>query len=187
MPEQPACPKCHSSVPVLKVSTVYVSGITDPANRSEQDRDRLEAVFGKQVTSAADIRQTSHLFGPPSGRSQVTRPIHPDMYVFVFAAVTVVILINTFQNQRPFFWAILGIGLVFGVVYLFTRAKAVEKFRKRQEDAAAEKSAVDRAVGEWMKLYYCCDDGCVFDPARGDTALLEDMQRYIVQRSAVKE
>ena len=187
MPENPVCPICQLSEPVLKVSLVYVSGITEPANRSPQDRARLEAVFGKDVKSAAEIRQTVHLFGPPAGRTQITRPIHPDMYMVVLAAIAIVILLNTFMTQRAFFWAILGISLVFGVVYLFTRSRVLEVFSRRQEAAAAEKAAVNRAVGDWMKLYYCSQDGCVFDPRRSDTAPVEDLQGYLARTPALQE
>jgi hypothetical protein len=184
MPDLPLCPICHTSEPVLKVSQVYVSGITEPANRSDQDRARLEAVFGKEVKSPVEIRQAVHLFGPPAGRNQVTRPIHPDMYMYVFSAVTAVILINTFTAQRTFFWVILGIYAIFGVVYYFTRNSVVGGFRKRQEVDAAERDAVNRAVGDWMRLYYCTMDGCVFDPARPDTAPVEEIQRYLAHGHA---
>lgn len=187
MPDLSVCPICQSSEAVLKVSQLYVSGITEPANRSDQDRARLEAVFGKEVTSPAEIRQTVHLFGPPAGRNQITRPIHPDMYMFVLAAIAVVILINTFVTQRTFFWVILGMSVIFGVFYFFTRASVVGDFQKRQEVVASEKAAVNRAVGDWMRLYYCSEDGCVFDPARSDTAPLEELQRYLARRPAVQE
>jgi hypothetical protein len=182
MPEIPDCPVCHSPEPVVKVSQVYISGITNPADRSEQDRARLEAVFGKGNFSAAETRQITHLFGPPSGRKQGTRPIHPDMYMFVLAAVTVVFLLNTYSKQQTFFGIILFISVIFGVVYFFTRNKAVARFSKRLEEGEAEKLAVDRAVGEWMKVYYCCNDGCLFDPSREDTASLEELHRYLIQR-----
>jgi hypothetical protein len=187
MSDLPVCPKCRSSQAVVKVSQVYVSGITEPGNRSDQDKARMQAVFGRQVATPAEIRQTVHLFGPPAGRTQITRPIHPDMYIFVLAVVAAFILINTFGNERVYFWVVLGISVLSGTVYYFTRASVVGAFRKRLEAAEAEKEAVNRAVGNWMRLYYCCDDGCVFDPARIDTAPLEELQRYLARLAVSKE
>ena len=76
MPDLPVCPICQSSQAVVKVSQVYVSGITEPGNRSDQDKARLEAVFGRKVATPAEIRQTAHLFGPPAGRTQIARGQH---------------------------------------------------------------------------------------------------------------
>ncbi len=180
----PACPLCQSAEPVLKVSQVYVAGITEPANRSAQDQERLEAVFGKELKNATDIRQAVRLFGPPAGRSVLVRPLHPDWYVAVLGIFALVFLINTFPAERLLFWIILALSLVCGLAYAFTRPLALKKFNAILATAAAEKQAVDQAVGRWMQLYYCCEDGCVFDPQRGGSAPVAEMQRYLAQDAA---
>ena len=184
MPELPVCPLCQSAEPVVKVSQVYIAGITKPAERSEQDRLSLLAVFNKPVNSSADIREAARLFGPPAGRSQMARPVHPDLYLAVLAMAAVVFLINSFAVQRSLFWGILGVAVGFGLVYFFTRRKVVAKFRQVQAATAQENLAVDRAMGVWMKLYYCAEDGCVFDPEDGEAVQLEEMPRYLALQVA---
>ena len=61
------------------------------------------------------------------------------------------------------------------VAYLFLRRRLLNDHRGRLEKVEREKSAVKGQVTRWMDLYYCCDDGIVFDPKRGVSAAIEEI------------
>lgn len=179
MEENPHCPVCRSDQGVFKVSQVYVAGITRVENRSEDDRQTLVSIYGKELLSAAEIHQVALQFGPPSGRSQVVRPVHPDLVAGMFSAVALVFLLNTFWVARPFFWSILVIWLVSLIGYWSTRKPLLMRHRGMETTALGDRRAVEVAVGKWMKTYYCIEDGCVFMPERHDTAPLNQLQQYL--------
>jgi hypothetical protein len=187
MEELPCCPLCHTQAAVFKVSQIYVAGITRAENRSPADRALLASIYGKEELSAAMVQQVSQQFGPPSGRRQVVRPVHPDLVVFLFSAVVVVFLLNTFLLARWVFWVILLLWLASLAGYWFTRGPVLCRFQGMETSVLGEQKSVERSIGAWMKLYYCLDDNCVFMPERMDSAPLSQLQRYIQMPAAPAE
>lgn len=179
MEEKPNCPICQSDAGVFKVSQIYVAGITRAENRSVDDRRTLVSIYGKELLSAAEIHQVTLQFGPPSGRSQVVRPVHPDLVAGMFSAVAVVFLLNTFWVASSVFWAILVIWLVSLALYWSTRKPVLNRYRGLEITARGDRKAVEISVGKWMKAYYCSEDGCVFMPGRTDAAPLNQLQQYL--------
>jgi hypothetical protein len=177
--EKPACPVCAESEPVHKVSKIYVAGITIPKQRTAGDRETLTAVFGTEPLSPVEIQLTSRQFGPPHGRTTVVRLVHPDMVVGMFLLMAVIFMLNSFSVSPVSFWAIFVITLVFMGGYGLARKRVVARHQASLDAAQVEKNAVKGGVENWMKLYYCSADGCVFDPQRGDSAPLDSMQRYL--------
>jgi hypothetical protein len=179
MEEKPCCPVCKSGQDVFKVSQIYVAAITRAENRSAEDRQILVNIYGKELLSAAEIHQVAQQFGPPSGRSQVVRPVPPDLIAGMFSAVALVFLVNTFWVARPVFWAILGIWLLSLAGYWSTRKSVLNRYRGMETTALGDRKAVEISVGKWMKAYYCGADGCVFMPERSDSAPLNQLQQYL--------
>lgn len=175
----PICPLCHAEKGVYKVSQVYVAGITRAENRSMDDRQILVAVYGKDLLSASEIHQAAQQFGPPSGRSQVIRPVYPDLIAGLFSVVALIFLLNTFWVARPAFWAILALWLASLAVYATTRTLVLKRYHGFVTKVLGDSKAVELSVGKWMKVYYCIADGCVFMPEREDTAPLSQLQKYL--------
>jgi hypothetical protein len=179
MQAMPICPLCRSVHGVFKVSQVYVAGITRAEQRSEYDRQILASVYGKEQLSGAEIHQVAQQFGPPSGRSQVVRPVHPDLVAGMFSAVALVFLLNTFWVAQLAFWAILAIWLVSLAGYAATRKPVLRRYHGLETAAMGKRKGVELSVGKWMKVYYCIDDGCIFNPERSDSAPLSQLQQYL--------
>ncbi len=150
-----SCPVCGSSEQALKVSTLFLEGT--------EKRVNVDA------------------FAPPSGKRQITRPVHPDMTVIVFGIVSLLILFQIFQTQKPAFVPAAAIFLMAGSFYLIFRKRILEKYKRNQEAIKLENLAVEKAVGEWMKLYYCAKDRIVFIPGDKNSVALEDIKSLIMK------
>jgi hypothetical protein len=159
----PECPVCHSSANVAKVSQVYLAGITDPKSRTEADQAVIEMVFGEKDLTQRDLREGLRPFMPPSGKTKVTRPMHPDLIVGGFGLVALVMLYNIFVNQPQDGWVAMLAFLAFGGVYLAARKGVLARFEKAQLAAQEEKAVVEGLGGRWLEQYLCTEDGTVFD------------------------
>jgi hypothetical protein len=157
------CPLCHSSETVFKVSQVYLAGITDPKSRTAADRMVVETVFGQPDLATRDLREGLRPFLPPSGKSQVMRPLHPDLVMGVFGLVALVMLYNIFVTEPQDCWVAALVFLAFGGAYLAARRQVMIRFEKAQLAVREEKAAVEGLVGRWLKLYLCSEDGTVFE------------------------
>jgi|GEM_PF-1008393 len=178
---RPVCPACGSEQNVVKASKVYVAGITRADQRSPEDRQLLTAVYGKEPLSAEEVHQVSQQFGPPSGRSQIARPVHPDLAAGVFSLAALGFLINTFWTARAVFWIILALWLASLAAYAAARRAIVGRYRAQERLAVEDRQAVEVSVSRWMQVYYCGDDGCVFIPEHGDSVPLRQLQQYLLR------
>src|SRR5512139_235338 len=92
----PVCPQCGENDRVEKVSTLYLEGLR--VGNKANDPLGQKSLTG---LSKAEISELRHLLAPPSsGKSQVTRPIHPDLILLVFTGVLPVFLVGIMNNQR---------------------------------------------------------------------------------------
>jgi hypothetical protein len=149
------CPKCGSSEQTVKVSTLFLEGT--------ENRVNVDA------------------FAPPSGKRQITRPVHPDMIVIVFGIVSLLILFQIFQTQKLAFVPAAAIFMMAGLSYLVFRKKILEKYERNQDAIKLENQAIEKAVGEWMKLYFCAKDRIVFIPGEKKSVALEDIKTLIMK------
>lgn len=174
----PVCPKCASNTRIFKVSQVYIAGITAAQNRSEADRRLLEAVLGEaDETGGWDAQLIP--FAPPAVKPAAAPSIHPDFAVFLAAVCALAFISLSFLDDTRlamYGYILLGSAIL---AYILGRRRILERFRIPTREAKEEARRVAGQVLRWSRLYYCAQDGCVFDPVRGDWSTLEDLPDYL--------
>jgi hypothetical protein len=182
------CPACGESQNVAKVSTLYVAGIeaTHPSRgrAAESSSLPLEARLPEwaQELSAQELGALSKRFTPPSSKKKETfRPIHPDMAVIAFSLLAPLFIYRIWTTQPEQLPLILIVLAGFYGFYLWQRRGLVERYQKLVETRKQDEIRIHKAVGSWMKLYYCSQDDVIFDPDRGDYADPERLHGYILE------
>jgi hypothetical protein len=150
--EIPICPKCDSREWVQKVSTVYLEG-PDPVPGEDRQVARM---------SKAEASELHQLLAPPSGKSQVTRPIHPDLMLLVFSGILPLFLVGIFNKQRPLLLPVLVVVALSYVVYFWQRSRLIARYSNLKKSQVEDVHQTERAIGRWMKMYYCAQDHVVF-------------------------
>lgn len=153
MPETIACPTCLRSDQVQKVSTLYLN------------------------KSISEWRK----FSPPaSGKTSTFRALHPDLVVISFSLILPVFIYGIL-NQQPSLLIPVLIGLIGAYsVYFFTRNRLIEKFKTNHQLQVNEKKRLEKAIGDWMKLYYCAREELVFIPGGGAGIPVDQMMGYLL-------
>jgi hypothetical protein len=55
----------------------------------------------------------------------------------------------------------------------------MKKFKQRQDADQAAKKQAEAAIGRWMKMYYCWDEGIVFLPGEKQAIPLDQIRAYL--------
>ena len=184
----PSCPVCNSNAHVHKVSEIYISGLESikadhPLKNNLFDSifGQISQKFGKHFVEFATKRTLVSKFAPPSGGKQrITRSIPPDFIMAVTFIFSAILLYNVFTQQNSFFVPVLLTCLAFASFYLLFRKKINTRYLQKQFTENHEKEVVEHAIDDWMKLYYCSIDYCVFDQKRRIAVPLEDANRYLL-------
>lgn len=148
-----ACPLCKKSTTVHKVSTIYLEGAEKHAN----------------------VRA----FAPPSGERQLLRSINPDMTIIIFGAISIFLMIQIAQTQKAALLPAIVIMMVAALLYMVFRKKIIGKYHQQVLLTQQTNERVQRAVGAWMKMYYCDEDKIVFKIGEKQAVPLEEMQSYL--------
>lgn len=175
---KPLCPECQSADPVVKLSQVYIAGITDQKSRSEEDVRLLERIFGKAPAPAA-LRKDLLPFSPPSGGSKLTRPSNPDIVMVALSAIMVVFLYNIYVSQTGLFPVVLALAAAIVIGFVFMRPRLWLRYQAEQENLRITQDSVKEYVERWMQVYYCADDDCVFDPKREGSVPLDQVNFFL--------
>jgi hypothetical protein len=187
MPENsPACPECGKTESVIKVNKIYVESLSSKPD----GKDCVIAhVLHWPEDKAADSKKTYaevtflKYFNPPAGKTIVTRQVHPDMYVGIFSILVIALLYQIHQQQRNVFFIALGIVVVFYIVYFAGRKYILGKYQHRHDEEVAAGKKTESAIGRWMKMYYCCEDGIVFNPEKNISIPLDQMRAKLLDSS----
>jgi len=174
----PVCPKCASNTRIFKVSQVYIAGITTVENRSEADRRLLEGLFGEEG-GASGLEDRLSAFAPPVEKTVPAPSIHPDFAVFLAAVCALAFISLSLDGDPSLAWYAYGVVGVAILAYILMRRKIFSRFKVPTREAKDETRRVAGQVLRWSRLYYCAQDGCVFDPARGDWSTLEDLPAFL--------
>ena len=176
------CPQCHQSDKTYKVSLLYLEGIERINHRATANQpeisglveDLLPGENQPQVEKQVVARLVKTL-APPQGENKVTRRVHPDSMVVFFGLFLLVILYQVTVNrspQSPILAVIFTGGLL---AYLLARKTIVQRYTSRIKQDQDENARIERAIGTWMRLYFCGRDQCVFNPDTQQSTSAEDM------------
>jgi hypothetical protein len=119
------------------------------------------------------------LLAPPSGNRQVTRPIHPDLLVVVFSGVLPVFLLGIARSQAGLLLPVLLVLAICYGLYFWRRKMLIARFERQKQDQEEAKRRVERAIGRWMRTYYCARDGVVFSAGMSAWAPVEQMDELL--------
>ena len=169
--ENPLCPQCGLNDQVEKVSTLYFEALGGKGLAGQKAGAGAPGDLPKRP--GPGLRR---LFAPPaSGKAQATRPIHPDLVVVVFTGILPVFLAGIARSQPQMVVPVLsGLALVYGLYFWF-RKKLVDRFQVKKQTQVDEKRRVERAIGRWMRAYYCTRDEIVFEAGRPGWAPVEQL------------
>ena len=160
MSDQITCPGCHLSDQVTKVSTLYLQ---------------------KQV------KNWRKLAPPSGGKANNFRPLHPDLLVIGFSLVLPVFVYGILNQQPALFVPILVLLVGAYTLYLIFRRSLVAKFEADQQSQKDEKKRVEKAIGAWMKLYFCAREEGVFIPGGGEVIPVDQMPGYLMTAGSAQK
>jgi hypothetical protein len=182
------CPECNNDAHVYKVSQLYMESImrmkeeakavtpTIDKLKAEASLDQLKGENGKNYYR--DVVQT---FKPPQGASQGLRSIDPD-WIAVAAGLVCIFFLNKIYINNPdaFWYMVILVAVGYGLYFLFhKRIKA--KYQKDKSNEFSSKDKVEKAVGMWMKLYYCSTDNVIFGLKKDQTIPLDQMNASLIE------
>jgi hypothetical protein len=174
------CPVCGLSAPVVKVSTLYIAGIREKRS-ADQDALFPDGTPPANLT-AQDLHALSRKLAPPSsGKSALTRPLHPDLIVLVFSVVAPFFLAGIVSQQAGLLLPILVLLLLSYGVYFYKRKDAIAKFLQDKQRRQDERARIERGIQVWMKLYYCFQDEGIFLPGQNEMTPVEEMLNYLAE------
>jgi hypothetical protein len=181
------CPKCGLSDRTFKVSEIYIEAL-EGFKKGEKGRVLPQIVSDQSQFEAPGIlkvqafRSVVNDFSPPSGGSQLTRPVHPNLVILAFSLIAVFFLLQIYTTQPDLFLPMLILVFVFYLGYGFFRKTIYGKYNKQIQDNNSIKNTYEAAIGKWMHLYYCARDNGVFDPQEDQMIPLESMKIYLLDQ-----
>jgi hypothetical protein len=144
--------------------------------KAEVPEEQLKHEQGKDY-----YRDVVQVFKPPQGTSQSLRAVNPDWVAGIVALASFFFLAQIYNNNRSVFWyMVLMVAVGYGLFFLFHN-KIKAKFEKERSKELNTKQAAEKAVGKWMKLYYCTKDNVVFGAKKDESAPLEEFREYLTR------
>jgi hypothetical protein len=185
----PACPSCGTRDRVVKLSRIYFDALSMIAHPGQDLPESLSLLQGAKARKPGGIGRLRYyhelvkMTGPPSGRRKASQILHPDAVVFVFAAISGLLLLEMFRTgPKGLLFAAVVLALALAA-YFLERPVILRRYRGAREVKEGEALAVRAAVEKWMKLYYCGGDGTVFDPESGRTYPADGLAGALLQET----
>ncbi len=182
MPMPPViCPACGRYDQVEKVSTLYLRG-------AGLGRGRLHSRSGTEAgpdpgwpltLSPAEFKRLSRQLSPPSGKSSLTRPIHPDIVILFFTAVLPFFLAGVYTTQPGYFLPLVVLVAAGYGLYFLLRRRILLRFQAQLDLRQAEIQRIRNGIETWMQLYYCVRDQGVFLPKDETVTPLDQLSTYL--------
>lgn len=184
--KQVPCPVCGNSESSIKVSEIYIQSLVRLKNgdqaeaplidqlQKEIPEDRREKLKGSRY-----YRTLMESFAPPQGENQITRAVNPDWVAIGFLLISLYFLYQIYTTQYSAFWYILGLLIVAIVGYSFLRKKIFAKYQSQRDVESGVGGKVEKAIGYWMKLYYCAKDNVIFLEGNKTTIPIDQMRPYL--------
>lgn len=187
------CPTCGEETHVYKVSQIYLEALMRVKNKENAETPLMDALKSElPPEKAAKFKDADYYhyvvesFAPPQGGAQVIRAIDPDWVAAALGLLSVYILYQIYFAQHELFWGMLVFAVVVLAAYVFFRKQIKLKFETEKRQESGDKQLIERAVGNWMKLYYCSTDNVVFGWKKGEQVPLAEMNQYLLQNSSKK-
>ena len=185
------CPICDDAENSYKVSEIYMQSLMRLKSGDKAEApviDQLQAEIPPKrrdkLKGSRYYRELMESFAPPQGESQSTRAINPDWVAFAMAALSIFFLYQIFTTQREAFWYSLGFAVIAFAAYFILRKKILARYQIQKAQESGSKGKVERAIGTWMKLYYCTKDNVVFEDKKGDPIPVDQMRSYLLNKSS---
>jgi hypothetical protein len=181
------CPTCSTKENTYKVSEIYMQSLVrlksgDGADapvidalQAEIPEERREKLKGNRY-----YRELMESFAPPQGGTMSTRAVNPDWVAFAMGILSLYILYQILLTQYPVFWYMVALAVIGYAAYFIYRKRIFAKYKAQRNEEAGTKDKVEKAIGIWMKLYYCSKDNIVFGAKKDETVPIEQMRSYVM-------
>jgi hypothetical protein len=184
------CPVCGQETHSYKVSALYVETLMKMKHGNEADTpifDQLRAEMPPEMaaknTGKGYYRDMIQAFQPPQGGTESMRSINPDWVAFAMGLLVIYMLYQIYATKNPLFWYTLGMAVALYAAYFIFRKKIIGKYLTEKKQETGGKESVEKAVGKWMKLYYCSTDNVVYGLKKNETIPLDQMRSYVMQKA----
>lgn len=194
MPEKKfTCPICESAENSFKVSEIYIQSLVRLKHGDKAIAptiDRLQAEIPEErrdkLKGSRYYRQLMESFAPPQGGTMTTRAINPDWIAFSMLILSLFFLYQIYTTQPGVFWYMVGFAIIAFAAYGLFRKKIFEKYLSQKTEQSGSQEIVEKAVGIWMKLYYCTKDNIVYGGKKGNAIPIDQMRSYLLESAKSK-
>lgn len=184
------CPVCNEAENSYKVSEIYMQSLMRLKSGDKAEApviDRLQTEIPperrEKLKGARYYRELMESFAPPQGETQSTRAVNPDWVAFAMAVLSVFFLYQIFTTQYEAFWYSLGFAVIAFAAYFIFRKKIFARYQLQKSQESGSRDKVEKAIGVWMKLYYCAKDNIVFEDKKSDSIPIDQMRAYLLNKS----
>jgi hypothetical protein len=181
------CPLCADSENIYKVSEIYIQSLVRLKHGDEAEApiiDRLQAEIPEErrgkLKGSRYYRQLMESFAPPQGENQSTRAINPDWIAFGALLISLFFLYEIYSTQHEVFWYMVAFALVAFACYGIFRKTIIAKYQLLKSQETGTKGKIEKAVGLWMKTYYCAKDNVIFGIKKDETIPIDQMRTYLL-------
>lgn len=193
MPEKtkPACPICSTSGKSYKVSDIYIQSLVRLKHGNNAEAPIIDALQMEIPEERRDklkgpkyYRQLMESFAPPQGETRSTRAVHPDMVIGAVGLLSIFILYQVLTTQYFAFWYVLVFAVIAFAAYFFFRKRIIAKYSSAKAEETGAKPIIEKAIGLWMKLYYCSSDNVVYWANKKDSVPIDQMNKVLLQKAS---
>ena len=182
---QSTCPVCSDTENTYKVSQIIIQSLVrlihgDKAIGPIIDRLQAEIPEERRDKSKGSryYRQLMDALVPSQEESQITRAINPDWVAFAMVLLSIFFLYQIYTSQYLIFWYMVAVAVVGFAVYVIFHKKILAKYQNQKSQESGSFAKVEKAVGLWMKLYYCATDNVIFGARKDETIPIDQMHQY---------
>jgi hypothetical protein len=184
------CPVCGQDTHSYKVSQLYIETLMKMKQGDEvvtpifdQLRSEMPEEMAKKNTGKNYYRDMIEAFQAPQGGNESMRSVNPDWVAIALALFLVYMLYQIYATQNPLFWYSLGITVLLYAAYFIFHKKIMAKFLAEKQKDSGGKELIEKAVGKWMKLYYCSTDNVVYGLKKDESIPLRHMKSYLMEKA----
>jgi hypothetical protein len=182
-----SCPVCSNNESTYKVSEIYIQSLNRLRNGDNAEApgiDELQQEIPEErrnkLKGSRYYRELMESFAPPQGDAKVTRAINPDLIAIVTGLFSLYFLYQIFNTQYFAFWYVFAFFVLALAAYFYFRKQIFSKFNAQKMEESGSKEIIEKAVGQWMKLYYCSKDNIVFSSTSNEGIPIDQMRSYLL-------
>ncbi len=187
------CPLCADSKNTYKVSEIYIQSLVRLKYGDKAEApviDLLQAEIPEERRSKLKgsryYRQLMESFAPPQGENRTSRAINPDWVAFAALLISIFFLYEIYTSQHEIFWYMVAFALAAFACYAIFRKPIFTKYLLQKNQESGSKGKIEKAVGLWMKAYYCAKDNVVFGFKKDEAIPIDQMRSYLLAAEKIK-